>query len=790
MHLIPKPPYVGYENLEEAKELETQRLDLLDQIQQCKRAKDYEGPSLRELQKKYNRLVEKLDKLERGSELLKGLEHHHWMRIVQMVPLVMFDTDALPGTRPNPIDDVLSLCLVHKTWRKWIYKEPEMWNRLVFDRRFTTSSDWAKVEIALQLSGNQPIHMRSVLWIHQWDVFYEILRRVADRLETLDIDIGDTWSRRKEYSHDYLVAFVKEIPPLPSLKELVCPATRGWPLIFNELARKVPKLRYIKGISLTLDAFKPGYTHTRPVSSGHSPLEEHFLLEVQRSLRFQNLKMPEARFHSYHDENEATSLIHDFPLSRTQNLTLRRQGIRLIADVPGRFVGLKSLTIDSYMAWLDMRELFRRLSMMPNLRLLAVRLDYMTKEIAWSNCEPCNLTSLHINVLDPFKQDDKKHLKEVGEDRIQQLFEAIARFMPYIDELRFDKNGKWVPRALWDVIPRFKYLHDFIFKGYGFDDVLYNWENARISSETLAHLIITGEHTDLQPVITQLDCPNLKHADIDARTYSDDAWRLKTGGKLAGVPVITWRGKVVGLPLESLDNLTKLEFGGLRETSYEFFTSLIYNPGYCPSLSQVTFRDPPLWDLLFILLEKRNFLPSGAGVVPIRSIGVPRATPYAMIRDLVDLLRGKYGRRPANSDISVEGISKLYFDSYVSGCDLCLRSLRSCSKDVKFNNSRIPREHSDEYYKGQGTNRREDDDDDRWMSDLLLRWETWLERLEEWGGLCKRTEPCDAWEHRQTSIIHYDYFIGSNTNAYDDAFPLRPARRPRRRAATAKEKKK
>ncbi|CAG8681062.1 4619_t:CDS:2, partial [Acaulospora colombiana] len=111
---IPKPPFFRWENPEEALQLETRRLEVLDQIQQCKSASDYKGPSLRELQKKYNRLVDKLDKLERGDELLnrlKTIELENWQRIVQMVPLVMFDTDSMPGTRPNPIDDVLSLCL-------------------------------------------------------------------------------------------------------------------------------------------------------------------------------------------------------------------------------------------------------------------------------------------------------------------------------------------------------------------------------------------------------------------------------------------------------------------------------------------------------------------------------------------------------------------------------------------------------------------------------------------------------------------------------------------------------
>ncbi|CAG8675811.1 6136_t:CDS:2, partial [Acaulospora colombiana] len=457
---IPKPPFFRWENPEEAVQLETRRLEVLDQIQQCKSANDYKGPPLRELQKKYNRLVDKLDKLERGDELLnrlKTIEFENWQRIVQMVPLVMFDTDAVPGTRPNPIDDVLSLCLVHKEWRKWIYLNPGMWNHLIFDHHFASGSDWAKLEIALKLSGDLPLHMRSILWIHQWDVFYKILGRVADRLETLDLDMGWTYARDSGYTHDYLVEFVEEMPILPSLRELVCPKTNGWPVIFNQLASKAPNLRYIKGIELSLDVFQPEYIHSKPISS------EHFLLEVRRYLYRQNKTRPEERFHSANGER-AGSLITDLPLNRTQTLALKRKDWPLIDMIPGRLVGLRSLTIDFLMTWQEVHKILRCLHEMPTLRAFAMELSFKTNEVVWSDCKPCNLTSLYIQVDHPLG-DQITHLKEVGEARVEQLFEAMAKFMPHINELKFKRLGAWTPRALWDLIPKLKYLHVFSLLG-------------------------------------------------------------------------------------------------------------------------------------------------------------------------------------------------------------------------------------------------------------------------------------------------------------------------------------
>jgi hypothetical protein len=655
MSLIPKLPYVRYENVQEAQKIETQRVELLDQIQQSQRSRARKGPPPQELQEKYNRLVDQLYELERGSELLKyGLPHHVWMRIVQLVPMIMFDLDRLPGTRANPIDDVLSMCLVHEKWKKEIYREPRMWNRLVFDQPFASSSDWAKLEIALKLSGDEPIHMRSILWIHQWDVFYKILDRVADRLTTLDIDTGPTQAQLAEYSLDYLIEFIEEIPVLPSLRELICPKTSGWPVIFNRLRYKAPNLKYIEGIQLSLDAFEHEYITSSPI------FPDHFISEVENNLQFGN---PFDEIQHPLPINPS-SLITGLPFSHTQTLELEEAAWSLIHNIPERFRGLKVLTPPSLLTWPQLHELYLLLHEIPSLRALTLTLPCTTEQMDWSDCRPCNLTSLKMDFQDPSRKE-LGHLKEVGEDRIHQLFEAMAGFMPYINHLTYNNTGGYVPRALWDLISRFKYFHQFNLLSFASKDELYGWKNAHISSETLVCLDLSGPQMVLVPVISRIDCPNLNHMKILA-TDRYEKNQLQTGTILAGVPFLTWTGDARGLPLQSLDGLTKLVIGYHHAgISPYFFLLFIHNPGNCPSLSQITFRSPPLWDLLFILLEKRNFLPSNAGISPIRSMGLPSATPYALIRPLVDLLRGRYTHRQSNFELSVKGISKLYFDSFL-----------------------------------------------------------------------------------------------------------------------------
>jgi hypothetical protein len=93
--------------------------------------------------------------------------------------------------------------------------------------------------------------------------------------------------------------------------------------------------------------------------------------------------------------------------------------------------------------------------------------------------------------------------------------------------------------------------------------------------------------------------------------------------------------------------------------------ALLNHPSTCPSLSEIKFRRCfPDWDILFLMLEKRNFMMDSA-VSLIRRITVP-FIPSELRVPLASLLGGIYTERPANNDLSMGGARELLLDEQVS----------------------------------------------------------------------------------------------------------------------------
>jgi hypothetical protein len=89
--------------------------------------------------------------------------------------------------------------------------------------------------------------------------------------------------------------------------------------------------------------------------------------------------------------------------------------------------------------------------------------------------------------------------------------------------------------------------------------------------------------------------------------------------------------------------------------------AILYQEEDYPCLSEIKFRQSaPEWDMLFIMLERRNFL-TNRRVSRISRVSLP-FIPDGLRAPLASLLRGLYTTRPPNKDLSFEGIIDLIFD--------------------------------------------------------------------------------------------------------------------------------
>jgi len=103
--------------------------------------------------------------------------------------------------------------------------------------------------------------------------------------------------------------------------------------------------------------------------------------------------------------------------------------------------------------------------------------------------------------------------------------------------------------------------------------------------------------------------------------------------------------------------LRRLQVGG-RDDNYSesgFLTSFILKPDICPALQELEINFVPEWDLLFLMLERRNYLPLSRGVAQIKRLAFPISIAPNLLIPLTDILNGRFTERPLNLELSFYG---------------------------------------------------------------------------------------------------------------------------------------
>lgn len=111
--------------------------------------------------------------------------------------------------------------------------------------------------------------------------------------------------------------------------------------------------------------------------------------------------------------------------------------------------------------------------------------------------------------------------------------------------------------------------------------------------------------------------------------------------------------------------------------------ALAMYPQNVPRLEEIHFKEPPEWDILFILIERRLAL-SVEGITPISLLRFRCAPPEEIRVPLVSLLRGRIIRRPSNYELSIQGNILLVLGRHFDRMRLCGyigRSLREETDD-------------------------------------------------------------------------------------------------------------
>jgi hypothetical protein len=114
------------------------------------------------------------------------------------------------------------------------------------------------------------------------------------------------------------------------------------------------------------------------------------------------------------------------------------------------------------------------------------------------------------------------------------------------------------------------------------------------------------------------------------------------------------------LSLPKLVSITLSSSWWDRRCSTLLCVELLYHPEYCPALRQIWFGTPVEWDILFLMLERRNHETGYVSMIDIVSLPY---IPFILRKPLGLLLEGRRAERPSNLELSFAGVLELVCDS-------------------------------------------------------------------------------------------------------------------------------
>ncbi|PVF90967.1 hypothetical protein CPB86DRAFT_746114 [Serendipita vermifera] len=219
---------------------------------------------------------------------------------------------------------------------------------------------------------------------------------------------------------------------------------------------------------------------------------------------------------------------------------------------------------------------------------------------------------------------------------------------------------------------------------------------------------------DFHPPIATSNWPRLETAQLDTRVFD---WKQSGLSSLRSINLsVEWNSKHVDHTLTS------------------FLCELALRPGSYPILEKITLFECPEWDILVIMLERRNLL-ADSYIQPITSLTVPGKCPSHIYQLISDLVEGKWLPRPTNKELSLAGNVKAILDPTSPGCLKCHRMLRACNEPI-IDNGEDPNLYEDDDTMLLRLQEYPDEDEE-----ILSTWDTRVKLWDDLERLAKFREP-------------------------------------------------
>jgi F-box-like len=612
---------------------------------------------LQSLKQHYNLLVDLQSKSQRGPlpDPIENLPPEIWLHIFRYV-----GSGGEGNTESNPIDHLLLTSLVSSKWCDAILNTQDLWEEVTVDPVSTSREDELfKLQTTLYLSGERPLTLTLKSPSHtHWREMREMIQIISSHRSRIQKIFFDGTRRSAVDINEFLLS----LGPLPQLRVVHVVKELVWShLSWRIFLSNAPSLVSIN-IVLSLEALEGERTGLCCDIS----ISESFNRVFPQLFKFQSLKRLSWWAGSRHDPPSSIPLLlHSFTnLGDLKELNYYQADLLPALRILQATFNLTTVSINIGSSWYILTKLMQALSLSLSLFELDIRLADPThpSELAITvPTRPLAVRSLIVKYFPSTTPLDKRSLA-LGCRHITDLIDILDLCTPAVEEFYFYAG-------LTDYIP-FKYISSrkHLFRLTLSLPVLSSIpRNMLIESKSLVCLNLKIDTGLISEFFRGLKCPALHRIVFLADDKYDRSLRhpmaVFDSASLPHVAIIEWRNRPVFWQITSLPALQKLVLAEWsRATIAEFCLYFVMRSCDCPALEYIEFGAIPEWDLLLMMLERRNQTVQH-GVSRITTLVFPTAIPYSLLVPITELLNGRFAILLSYHDVSISSIAEFYFDT-------------------------------------------------------------------------------------------------------------------------------
>jgi hypothetical protein len=645
--------------------LNKKRVELLSTIESVSNnlelSNEERGRHLLSYKKEYNGIVDKLHDMDepRRFDPLDKLPVEIWQSILYNVVTFNFRPRISLFYRSIP-DDISVFMLVSKRWLSSIVNTPFLWNTIFLNT--DVPDNLVRVKMQLGLSRESPLFLRLTIPFPGWVEVVPFLAENRHRIRILEITSRTLKYGNSKEAVTEIDSYLNDLLPLPILSRfdiLNMSLNPGTLSLVQTVLLECPSLICIMSPDL--------------------PKE---ILELDSALRLRNFQttqdlsgLVQKRFPDLLHINFSHSSKQKSAESTTGGhfLAWKRLGFMSALNTPPPLALVSRLTdlvtFESSVNGPVFKELLCRIHLMTRLNKLTLRIaceeQYRAQLPSDTEIRPCyKVTNLDIS-LNPipslnFTIEDINIYCE----RVQEL---ILRALPSIEELTL-RSTHIVPAQFMDyrTFPRLSTLHLNSIPQLDADITLspsieslyfiasYHWLRGlpKLSSSSIQRLVMDSWY----PYTIA------GNTDYQAR-FEPERWSALTSLTISVHHVVE-----ISTRFEYLRNLVLRNSSGshipqdpTNDPITRFCRNLAMNPSRFPVLESLRLGQLPEWDIFFIMLERRNVTKT-RGISKLKKITLPSHYPKELFQPIHDLIRGRFGTRPSNWNLSFAGNMELLED--------------------------------------------------------------------------------------------------------------------------------